>query len=95
MNFNQAAKLMGEGKAVQSLISYTTYEMTSETLLAEGLPVQNEYLTMLEANGEWREVQVIETAEELQKLTEEQMEQLMNESKKHFEYSQRRNMKYE
>ena len=38
MNLNEACRLMIEGKPVQSLVSYTTYEMTADGLLAEGQP---------------------------------------------------------
>lgn len=90
MDFNQAAKLMSEGKAVQSLVSFTTYEMSSEGLLAEGLLVSDEHLTTEETNGEWREVRVIETEEELQSLTTDQKEQLLNDAAKHFAFNRKK-----
>ncbi|MED1789066.1 MULTISPECIES: hypothetical protein [Brevibacillus] len=86
MNYYQAIELMKNKKAVESLVSFTVYEMSSEGLLAEGILVPFEYLTPEEANGEWREVDVIESEEDYNNLSSEQKEQMLVDVMKHYQF---------
>lgn len=89
MNFFEAAESMKNGIAVQSLVSFTTYQMSKEGLLAEGNLVPFSHLTPDEANGEWREVKILETMEEINKLSNTEKSQLLDEAIKHYEFIQK------
>lgn len=93
MNFYQACESMKNRIAVESLVSHTTYEISKEGLLAEGLLVPFDHLTTEEANGEWREVTVIETMKEFQQLSEAQKQQILEDAIKHFEFHENVRMK--
>lgn len=89
MNFHEACASMAKRIAVQSLVSKTTYEMSKKgLLLAEGLEVPVTHLTVEEANGEWQEVTVIESMEEFQKLSDEEVERILQDSVEHFKFNQ-------
>jgi hypothetical protein len=89
INFFEAVESMKRGIPVESLVSYTTYQMSKEGLLAEGLVVPFEHLTVQEANGEWREVNIVETMEEFNQLTDEQKSQILDEAIKHFDFHEK------
>ncbi|PPA85003.1 hypothetical protein C4A75_09505 [Brevibacillus laterosporus] len=86
MNIYQAIELMKNKKSVESLVSFTMYEMSKEGLLAEGILVPFEYLTPKEINGEWREVEVIEREEDFSNLSSEQKEQILVDAMKHYKF---------
>ncbi|MGG1444946.1 hypothetical protein ABE354_23430 [Brevibacillus laterosporus] len=86
MNYYQAIELMKNKKSVESLVSFTVYEMSNEGLLAEGILVPFEYLTSEEKNGEWREVEVIESEEDYNNLSSEQKEQMLMDTMKHYKF---------
>lgn len=82
MNIEQALKIMYEGGSVESLVSNTAYNMEKLEdrfkLFAEGSPVDISYLTREEVNGEFREIFIVETQEQLDNLSEEEREKLIN-----------------
>ncbi|MCP1161213.1 MULTISPECIES: hypothetical protein [Bacillus] len=86
MDFFEAMETMRKGIPVESLVSYTTYEMSKEGLLAEGILVPFEHLTVEEANGEWRKVTIIQTLEALRNLSDDQVQQLLKESVIHYKF---------
>lgn len=84
MNFEQALKIMYDGGSVESLVSNTVYNFKklddSYRLCAEGAPVEFTYLTKEEIQGEFREIHIIDTQEELDSLSEEDKDKLMDET---------------
>lgn len=88
MDFYEAVESMRKGIPVQSLVSKTIYEVNSEGLLAEGLPVSTEYMTVKEANGEWQEVEIIETMDEFDKLTEEDKSRILTDGIESYEFNE-------
>lgn len=89
MNFLQACESMKNKIVVESLVSYTTYQMSKEGLLAEGMLVDFDHLTNQEANGEWREVTVIETMDEVNKLSPDETKQLLDDAIKHYDFHEK------
>lgn len=92
MNFNQACESMGKGIPVESLVSKITYEMSKDGLMAEGLLVSFDYLTAEEANGKWREVTIIESVEELEKLSPKDKERILSDAYQHALFNEKRNI---
>lgn len=87
MDFYDAIDSMRAGIPIQSLISKTVYQISKEGLLAEGMNVPLDYMTTIEANGEWREVTIIETKEELEMLTLEEQSALLDDAMIHFDFN--------
>jgi hypothetical protein len=89
LNYNQAVHLMNRGVAVQSLVSKTTYKLSNDVLLAEGLPVANEYITEEEKNGEWREVTIINTRQEYKTLSNKEIEDILSDAYIQFKFNEK------
>jgi hypothetical protein len=82
MKYNEALKIMERGGHAESLTSNTAYSIDVEEhqLYAEGLPVQNNYITKEEKKGAWREVYIVQSQEDLDKLTDVERETLFEET---------------
>lgn len=78
-SFEDALSIMEKGGHVESLESHTEYSMNLEEnqLYSEGLPVARDSITPKEMLGEWREVYIIETKEQWDKLLMKQREELI------------------
>lgn len=75
---------MCEGGTVESLVSNTTYNFEKLQdrfrLCAEGIPVDLSYLTKDEVQGEFKEVNIVKSIEQLNCLTDEERRKLMDET---------------
>ncbi|WCK57180.1 hypothetical protein PP175_28750 (plasmid) [Aneurinibacillus sp. Ricciae_BoGa-3] len=89
MDFYQACESMTKGNAVESLVSKTIYEMSEKGLLAEGMLVPLDYVTVEEANGEWQEVTIIESMEDFEKLSPEQKQRILSNAYQHAKFNER------
>jgi hypothetical protein len=74
MNFDKALNKMAKGKDIQSEVSKTIYSMEMEgygKLFADGVEVKEDYITEDEMLGNWIEVKVARTEEEIKSMSEE------------------------
>ena len=75
---------MCEGGTVESLVSNTTYNFEKLQdrfrLCAEGIPVDLSYLTKDVVQGEFKEVNIVKSIEQLNWLTDEERRKLMDET---------------
>lgn len=78
MKWEEAEKVMLNGGAVESQVSFTVYEMLSNgVMLAEGNVIDEKHMTIKEVDGEWKEVRVIKTKEEYNNLTDLEKENIL------------------
>lgn len=93
MDSEQALKIMYEGGNVESLVSNTVYSLEKLEdrfrLCAEGIPVKLGYLTKEEMQGEFREVYIVETQEQLNSLSDDDKRKLIDETFKGIENKRR------
>lgn len=84
MVFDKAVEIMEKGGHVESLVSNTEYSMDlkENRLYSEGLPVGKNYITKEEMIGEWREVYIVQTKEDMDKLSEKERNTLIEETLK-------------
>ncbi len=84
MDIEQALKIMYECGKVESLVSNTVYSLEKLEdrfrLCAEGIPVDLSYLTKEEVQGEFREVYIVETQEQLNSLSDDDKTKLIDET---------------
>lgn len=86
MNIEQALYIMLNGGHVESLVSRTAYNIeindktNSVKLHAEGLPVDFSYLSKEEVCGEFREVIIIDSQDELDALSNNDRDILIEET---------------
>lgn len=84
MDIEKALKIMYECGKVESLVSNTVYSLEKVEdrfrLCAEGIPVDLSYLTKEEIRGDFREVCIVETQEQLNSLSDNAKEKLMSET---------------
>lgn len=60
MNWNESLELMKQGEVVESLVSYTQYEINEDgQLLAECSPVKEDYVVKEEKEGEFKVAKLV------------------------------------
>jgi hypothetical protein len=87
VTYDEAIIDLKNGEAIESLVSRTMYELKNGVLLAEGLPVEERFMTQEEKEGTWRRVHIIETMEEFNSLSEEELEDIFTAANTHFNYN--------
>lgn len=83
MKFDKTLELMKNSKFVMSEVSKTVYSLSTEgngKLFAEGLEVSADYITEEEMLGDWNEVNIIQSEEELRKLPDEAVEKMLKDA---------------
>jgi hypothetical protein len=89
MNFNKALNKMAKGKDVQSEVSKTIYSIEMEgngKLFADGIEVKEDYITEEEMLGNWVEVKVVKTEEDVKQMSNEAIQANLNDAYLKFQY---------
>lgn len=80
MNWNEAKQIMLSGGVVESQVSFTCFEMKGGNIFAEGTKVDEEYVTSMEKEGEWKQTEYLcaRSKEDIAAIPDEKISELLD-----------------
>lgn len=84
INYNDALRLMKKGFVMESIISKTQYEIVNGQLLAEGLPIKEDYITQEEREGQFELAHLV-----YEDSSNEEISEFLSKSHEHFLFNKR------
>lgn len=91
LNYEDAKRYLEEGFAIESYVSKTVYQLNNGVLIADGLLVNKDYITLEEINGDWEAVFLIERSlEEIDTISNEELNEIFENATTNFMF----NIKY-
>lgn len=86
--YEEAKRFIEDGFAIESFVSRTIYQMNNGVLIADGLPVSENYMTLEEINGDWEAVFLIERSlEEIDTISNEELNLIFENARINFMFN--------